>query len=118
MIAVIFEAIPETGRGADYLEIAADLRPLLDGVDGFVSIERFESLVTPGKLLSLSFWRSEAAIAAWRNRAKHRSAQRRARDGIFRDYRIRVAAVLRDYGCASRNEAPADAIHAHGDQST
>jgi heme-degrading monooxygenase HmoA len=108
MIAVIFEVEPREGRRDAYLDIAARLRPLLDGIDGFVSIERFESLTTPGKILSLSFWRDEAAIATWRNLEPHRVAQARGRDEIFRDYRLRIAEVSRDYGMLDREEAPQD----------
>ena len=108
MIAVIFEVEPRDGQRDAYLRIAADLRPLLDGVDGFLSIERFESLVTPGKLLSLSFWRDEAAITAWRNLPPHRSAQAEGRAAIFRDYRLRIASVVRDYGMTDRAQAPSD----------
>lgn len=106
MIAVIFEVRP-ADRDA-YLGIAANLRPLLDGIDGFISIERFESLAEPGKLLSLSFWRDEAAVAAWRNTEEHRAAQTAGRDGVLKDYRLRIAAVVRDYGIADRAQAPAD----------
>src|SRR5216684_1314382 len=98
MHAVIFEVEPETERRQDYLDIAAKLRPELEKIDGFVSIERFESLTTPGKILSLSFWRDDAAVARWRRHAQHREAQRAGRTGIFRSYRLRVAAVMRDYG--------------------
>ncbi len=114
MIAVIFEAKPAPGCGADYLKAAERLRPLLDGVDGFLSIERFESLAEPGKLLSLSFWRDEAAVAAWRRMEAHRAAQAAGRRGVFADYRLRVAEVLRDYGLDDRAQAPEDSRHAHG----
>ena len=110
MIAVIFEVLPDPRRTEDYLGIAGGLRPQLDEVDGFLSIERFESLTEPGKILSLSFWRDEEAGARWRNAPEHRQAQLLGRDGIFRDYRLRVAAVLRDYGMTQRAEAPADAL--------
>ncbi len=108
MIAVIFEVLPAPGREADYLDIAADLRPLLDGVEGFVSIERFRSLADPQKLLSLSFWRDEAAVIAWRQHAGHAPAQAAGRAGIFAGYRLRVAGVMRDYGLHDRDQAPAD----------
>jgi len=113
MIAVIFEVEPEEGRAGDYLGIAAELRPLLDAIDGFISIERFESLTQRGKYLSLSFWRDEAAVAAWRNTTEHRQAQRAGRGAIFQGYRLRIAQVVRDYGMDDRAEAPADsqAIH-------
>lgn len=114
MIAVIFEVWPAEGEMQRYLDIAADLRPLLDGIDGFISIERFESLTEPGKILSLSFWRDEAALEAWRNVESHRSAQSLGRSEVFRDYRLRVAGVIRDYGMTSREEAPADSRNIHG----
>ena len=106
MHAVIFEVVPEPERRQDYLDIAAKLRPELEKIDGFVSIERFESLTEPGKILSLSFWRDEAAVARWRRQEQHREAQIAGRGGIFRDYRLRVAAVVRDYGMNERAEAP------------
>lgn len=113
MIAVIFEVWPAPGRREDYLDIAASLRPDLDGVDGFLSIERFGSLSEPGKLLSLSFWRDEAAVAAWRARSAHRAAQAEGRAGVFAGYRLRVAHVVRDYGLADRAGAPADSRAVH-----
>jgi heme-degrading monooxygenase HmoA len=106
MHVVIFEVEPEAGREQDYLDIAARLRPELEEIDGFISIERFRSLSQEGKILSLSFWRDEAAIARWRQQQQHQAAQRAGRDQIFHDYRIRVAAVLRDYGMYERAEAP------------
>ena len=113
MIAVIFEVQPQPERTKDYLVIAAELRPLLEGMDGFISIERFESLTEPGKILSLSFWRDEAAVAAWRNLEPHRRAQAVGRQEIFRDYRLRIAQVVRDYGMTVRAEAPADSLVRH-----
>lgn len=117
MIAVIFEAWPESGHKEEYLDIAAALRPLLDEIDGFISIERFESLSQPGKVLSLSFWRDEVAVAAWRRFEPHRAAQEKGRETVFRDYRLRIASVVRDYGMHERGEAPEDsrAFHAGGD---
>jgi heme-degrading monooxygenase HmoA len=112
MIAVIFEVEPHEGRHADYLDHAAMLRPMLETMDGFVSVERFESLTNPGKLLSLSIWRDEEAIMRWRNHAAHRETQRVARSGMFRDYRIRVAGVIRDYTMHARDAAPADSLAA------
>ena len=106
MHAVIFEVEPEPTRRQEYLDIAARLRPELEKIDGFLSIERFESLTNPGKILSLSVWRDDAAVARWRRHAEHRDAQRAGRSGIFRTYRLRVAAVLRDYGMDERAEAP------------
>ena len=113
MIAVIFEVWPAEGRAQEYFDIAATLRADLDRIDGFISVERFESLTTPGKLLSLSFWRDEAAVQAWRNLERHRGAQARGRGGVFRDYRLRVASVVRDYGMNERAQAPADSRSVH-----
>ena len=113
MIAVIFEVVPKPGCKEAYLEIAAELRPHLEAIDGFVSVERFQSLSDPDKILSLSVFESEAALEAWRNLPPHRSAQGRGRRELFADYRIRVAAVLRDYGLDERDEAPADSREAH-----
>lgn len=114
MIAVIFEVEPNADRRQDYLAIAADLKPLLEGIDGFVSIERFGSLTTEGKILSLSFWRDEGAVAQWRRLDEHRRAQAAGRTGIFAGYRLRVASVLRDYGMDARGEAPPDSRAANG----
>src|SRR6187431_1458837 len=98
MIAVIFEVVPATGRRQEYLDLAASLRSALENIDGFVSIERFESLTQPGKILSLSIWRDEEAVRAWRNVEAHRRIQAAGRESIFADYRLRVAQVIRDYG--------------------
>ena len=114
MIAVIFEAIPAEGQADAYLDAAAKLRPLLAEVDGFISIERFQSLTQPGKILSLSFWRDAQAVERWRNIEQHRSVQAAGRAGIFADYRLRVAEVLRDYGKTQREQAPPDSRRAHG----
>lgn len=114
MIAVIFEVWPKAERRDQYLAIAADLRARLEAIDGFISVERFESLSQPGKILSLSFFRDEAAVTAWRNTLEHRAAQAAGRGGIFADYRLRIAAVLRDYGMSVRDEAPADSRERHG----
>jgi len=104
VIAVIFEVWPADGRKSAYLDYAARLRHELEHMDGFISVERFQSLTDPDKLVSLSFWRDEAAVARWRNHAGHREAQTAGRGGIFRDYRLRVAAVMRDYGMTERHE--------------
>ncbi|MBB5045178.1 antibiotic biosynthesis monooxygenase family protein [Shinella fusca] len=114
MIAVIFEVVPAPGRMDAYLDTARDLRPLLDEVDGFLSIERFRSLTDPTRLLSLSFWRDEEAVRAWRTTEEHRAAQAAGRNGVFDAYRLRIASVVRDYGLNDRDEAPADsrAFHA------
>jgi heme-degrading monooxygenase HmoA len=106
MLAVIFEVVPQAERTQDYLDIAAELRPLLDEIDGFISIERFQSLTDPGKILSLSFWRDDDAIRTWREQAEHRAAQVRGRTEIFEGYRLRIASVVRDYGLTERAEAP------------
>jgi heme-degrading monooxygenase HmoA len=107
MIAVLFEVTPRAGRQPDYLAVAQELRPLLDAIDGFISIERFESLSRPGTLLSLSFWRDEAAVEQWREQVAHREAQAAGRRELFADYRLRVASVVRDYGMNDRAQAPA-----------
>jgi heme-degrading monooxygenase HmoA len=108
MIAVIFEAQPREDQLEAYLSIAAALRPELEKIDGFISIERFQSLGEPGKILSLSWWRDEASVARWRQLEQHRAAQRAGRERIFRDYRLRVAEVLRDYGMSERAQVPAN----------
>lgn len=114
MIAVIFEVFPAEGQKDAYLAMAADMRPLVDQIDGFVSVERFESLTTPGKLLSVSLFRDEAALAEWRRLTQHRAAQTAGRETMFSDYRLRVAHVLRDYGMKDRAEAPDDSVALHG----
>ena len=114
MIAVIFEVKPQDGRLQEYLDFAKALRPELERIDGFLSIERFSSLTTPGRILSLSFFRDEQAVAAWRTQAEHREAQEAGRAGVFADYRLRIAAVVRDYGMHARAEAPADSRAWHG----
>ena len=114
MIAVIFEVWPADGRKQTYLDIAASLKPELEQIDGFISIERFQSLVDETKLLSLSIWRDEAAVQAWRNVEHHRQAQAAGRGGVLRDYRLRVASVVRDYGMKERDQAPADSRKKNG----
>ena len=113
MIAVIFEVQPRHDQKDAYLQAARELGPLLAGVDGFISIERFESLASPGKLLSLSFWRDDEAVSRWRNHGLHREVQSLGRDSIFLDYRLRVANVLRDYGLHEREQAPDDSREVH-----
>lgn len=107
MIAVIFEVEPAQAGQAEYLDRAGDLREMLQQQAGFVSVERFQSLSQPGKLLSLSFWQDEASVAAWREHPAHRLAQQAGRQGLFAGYRLRVAQVLRDYGLHAREQAPA-----------
>lgn len=114
MIAIIFEVIPAEGRKADYLDIAAEMRPMVHEVEGFISVERFQSLTNPDKLLSISFFEDEEAVARWRKLAAHRSAQSKGRAGIFSDYRLKVCHVLRDYGMTDRVDAPDDSKAAHG----
>lgn len=118
MIAVIFEVLPHAEQRQAYLDTAGELRQHLEQIDGFLSIERFESLSQPGKLLSLSFWRDEAAVQQWRNLEVHRQAQAAGRDHIFADYRLRVAEVLRDYGLHAREQAPKDSRLVHGEGTT
>jgi heme-degrading monooxygenase HmoA len=113
MIVVVFEVWPASRRQDDYLAIAATLRAELEQIDGFISVERFQSLTDPVKLLSLSFWRDEAAVQAWRNQVHHRESQAAGRGGIFADYRLRIGAVVRDYGMTDREEAPADSRGYH-----
>ncbi|MBX3430568.1 MAG: antibiotic biosynthesis monooxygenase [Hyphomonadaceae bacterium] len=113
MIAVIFEVEPADREA--YFRIAGELRPLLDEIDGFVSIERFQSLSDEGRVLSLSFWRDEEAVAQWRNVEAHRAAQTAGRGSVFRDYRLRVAEVVRDYGMRARSEVPKDSAVVHSD---
>lgn len=113
MLAVIFEAEAKPGQQQDYLDIAAELHSLLDGQQGFIAIERFQSLKNPRKVLSLSFWQDEASIAAWRQQDAHRHAQAAGRAQIFSDYRLRIASVLRDYGMQQRQQAPLDSQQAH-----
>ena len=113
MIAIIFEVWPDEEHRGAYLDIAAELRPMLEEVEGFISVERFQSITDPGKLLSISFFEDEAAVQRWRNIAEHRIAQSRGRSGIFKNYRLRVASVIRDYGMNDRNEAPTDSLAQH-----
>jgi heme-degrading monooxygenase HmoA len=113
MIAVIFEVLPYLGERHTYLDLAGELRAELDKIDGFISIERFESLTTRGKLLSLSFWRDEAAVKQWRNLEPHRAAQQAGRNGIFADYRLRIGDIVRDYGMDERREVPDDSRVVH-----
>jgi heme-degrading monooxygenase HmoA len=114
MHAVIFEVWPKEEDRQEYLDIAAALRPTLEKMDGFISIERFQSLTDPSKILSLSFWRDDAAIAGWRQVESHRMAQAKGRGETFRDYRLRIAGVIRDYGMQERDEAPQDSRARHG----
>jgi len=113
MIAVIFEVIPNENEKDEYLSIAASLKPLLADIPGFISIERFQSLADPQKLLSLSFWENEEAIKAWRNVEAHRHAQAEGRSHVFKDYHLRIAEVKRDYGMFNREESPADSKSFH-----
>jgi heme-degrading monooxygenase HmoA len=114
MIAVIFEVWPKAEHKQEYLDLAAELRPVLETIDGFISIERFESLTEKGKILSLSFFRDEEAIAAWRNMPGHRRTQAKGRARIFDNYRLRIAGVIRDYGMNERAQAPTDSRAVHG----
>ena len=114
MIAVIFEVWPREGHREPYLRRAAALRDHLKDIPGFISVERFESLTEPGKLLSVSFWENEEALAHWRRLPEHRDAQGAGRDVHFADYRLRVAAVIRDYGLTEREQAPEDSRALHG----
>ncbi len=113
MIAVIFEVTPRDAQQQAYLDAAASLKSELQTMDGFISVERFQSITSPERFLSLSFWRDENAVAGWRNSQSHRAVQDRGRNAIFEDYRLRVASVVRDYGMFERNEAPSDSRARH-----
>lgn len=113
MIAVIFEVIPNEGKKEEYLDIAASLRPELDTIEGFISIERFQSFTDPSKVLSLSFWKDEESIQQWRNLEMHRAAQAKGRNEVFKDYHLRIATVVRDYGMFERKETPEDSSVFH-----
>ena len=113
MIAVIFEAFPAKGKWDEYLDMAARLKPELNKIEGFISIERFQSIANPEKVLSLSFWKDEESIMQWRNTGMHRMAQKEGRSSIFDNYRIRIASVARDYGMNDREQAPADSKTIH-----
>ncbi|MDG1169761.1 MAG: antibiotic biosynthesis monooxygenase [Sulfitobacter sp.] len=114
MIAVIFEVFPHPDRKQEYLDLAAEMKPMVDQIDGFLSVERFQSLTNPDKLLSISFFRDEDALDRWRKLAAHRRAQAQGRAGIFTDYHLRIAHVIRDYGMFEREEAPDDSRASHG----
>ena len=114
MIAVIFEFTPAEGRKQDYFDLVAGLKPELEKAEGFLSIERFESLTTPGKFVSLQFWRDEECIRKWRNLQQHRDAQAQGRGGVFSGYRLRIASVIRDYTLEDRAQAPGDSVQVHG----
>ena len=114
MIAVIFEFTAREGRFPDYMKMVGELKPELDKADGFISLERLESITTPGKFVSLQFWRDEESVRKWRNLQQHRAAQKEGRGGIFASYRLRIAGVIRDYSMDGRGQAPADSVAAHG----
>lgn len=113
MIAIIFEVWPAEGQSQNYLDLAAEMKSEVMKIDGFISVERFQSLTDPSKLLSISFWRDEQAVKAWRNLPAHRRTQSKGRAGLFSDYRLKVLSVIRDYGMTDRTEAPSDSIVAH-----
>jgi heme-degrading monooxygenase HmoA len=106
MYAVIFEVQPKPGRQQDYLDIAAALKPELEKIDGFISVERFQSLTVEGKILSLSFWRDADSVKRWREHDRHRRAQFKGRNEVFADYRLSVVEVVRQYGMFDRTQAP------------
>jgi len=114
MIAVIFEFTPAEGRFPDYLALVETLRQDLAEAEGFISLERFESITSKGKFVSLQFWKDEESVRKWRNLQKHREAQKKGRGGIFASYRLRIAGVIRDYTMDERSQAPADSVAAHG----
>lgn len=114
MLAVIFEVWPAEGKRDTYLTLATNMKRHLEGFDGFISVERFESLTEPGKLLSVSFWRDEEALDNWRKLEEHRAMQKKGRESLFKDYHLRIAGVMRDYTLTDRREAPADSVALHG----
>ena len=114
MIAVIFEFTPAEGRFPEYMDLVGQLKSDLDQAEGFISLERFESITNKGKFVSLQFWRDEESVRKWRNVQKHREAQKRGRAGIFKSYRLRIASVIRDYEMDRRDQAPADSVKVHG----
>lgn len=114
MIAVIFEFTPAEGRFSEYMDLVGTLRADLEKAEGFISLERFESITTRGKFVSLQFWRDEESVRKWRNVQRHREVQARGRAGIFQAYRLRIASVLRDYTMDDRAQAPADSVKVHG----
>ena len=114
MIAVIFEFTPAEGRFPDYMELVGTLKADLDKADGFISLERFESITNKGKFVSLQFWRDEESVRRWRNLQRQREAQAKGRGGIFESYRLRIASVVRDYTMDERAQAPADSVKVHG----
>ena len=114
MIAVIFEFTPAEGRFSEYMDLVGTLRADLERAEGFISLERFESITTKGKFVSLQFWRDEESVRKWRNLQRHREAQAKGRAGIFRSYRLRIASVLRDYTRDERAQAPEDSVRVHG----
>jgi heme-degrading monooxygenase HmoA len=114
MVAVIFEFTPREGSFPDYMKLVAELKPELDKAEGFLSLERFESITAPGKFISLQFWKDEESVRKWRNVQKHREAQKRGRADVFASYRLRIASVLRDYTMDERGQAPADSVSVHG----
>jgi heme-degrading monooxygenase HmoA len=114
MIAVIFEFTPNEGRFPDYMKLVGELKADLDKAEGFISLERFESITSKGKFVSLQFWKDEESVRKWRTLQKHREAQKKGRAGIFKSYRLRIASVVRDYTHDSRKEAPRDSVEVHG----
>jgi heme-degrading monooxygenase HmoA len=114
VIAVIFEFTPREGRFPDYMRLVGELKPELDKAEGFLSLERFESITTPGKFVSLQFWKDEESVRRWRNLQKHREAQKQGRAGIIGSYRLRIAGVIRDYSMDDRAQAPSDSVSVHG----
>jgi len=114
MIAVIFEFTPAPGRFPDYMTLVGELKPELEKAEGFISLERFESITAPGKFVSLQFWKDEDSVKKWRNVQKHREAQKKGRGGIFASYRLRIATVARDYSMDERKQAPRDSVEVHG----
>jgi len=114
MIAVIFEFTPAEGRFPEYLKLVGELKADLDKAEGFISLERFESITNKGKFVSLQFWKDEESVRKWRNLQKHREAQKKGRKEVFDSYRLRVCSVIRDYEMDRREQAPKDSVEIHG----
>ena len=96
MFSVIFEVNRKPERKDEYLDLAKQLKPVLQKIDGFIDNERFESQIKQGWLLSHSTWRDEKSVIRWRTEGEHHQVQKRGRFDIFRDYHLRVGDVVSD----------------------
>ena len=107
-VMVLFEVTVKSGQMDDYLKMAASLKESLASAEGLSRAERFSSLVTENKLLSLSVWDGEQSVEKWRNLLAHRACQRHGRMHDFADDQITVVTPIRTYSMTDRTEAPAD----------